>query len=94
MSAVPVKLTRLVTPAPTDAALKRLVCVIVQRRHEAAVAPAHDAHAVGVADPHVDDPVDAGHEVVIIAAAPVAAIGIAELGPVAAGAAGLGRSTA
>jgi hypothetical protein len=30
MSAVPVKDTRLVTPAPTEAALKRCVCVMTQ----------------------------------------------------------------
>ena len=29
MSAVPVKLIRLVTPAPTEAALNRLVCVMI-----------------------------------------------------------------
>src|SRR5258708_3090416 len=57
--------------------------------HVAAIGPAADAEAIGVGNSFGDQVVDAGHDVLIICAAPVAAIAFDEFFAVADGAANI-----
>src|SRR5207244_7785747 len=52
-----------------------------------AVPPAHHSHAVGIGDAPGHQGVDTGEDVAVVASAPVAEVGAAELRPVAAAAA-------